>query len=246
MTLRALFAAGLAATAVGLAACSSGGGTDERTAFEQDGDRAKGSPDAPVTIVEYASVACGGCATFHMSAMPTVNEYIEAGDVRFVLREMITGNPNMAIAGFVLANCAPEDQYFDVIDILFEQQQALFSAMQQGRAQTQLQTIARSVGFSNEEIRACFSEQANIDAVQERNEAASRAGIRSTPTFFFNGEQLETTSDSEAGLVWAVDGDAIVDADGPIPATFAGENFERIILYYKARAEGGAADGGAQ
>lgn len=247
MTLRALFAAGIAATAVGLAACSGGdaSGGDGRTAFEQEGDRAKGSADAPVTIVEYASVACGGCAAFHNAAMPTINNYIDNGDVRFVLREMITGQPNLAIAGFMLANCAADDQYYDVIDILFEQQRALFTAMQQGRGQAQLQTIARASGFSDEEFRACMTDEAGLEAVQDRNQAAAAAGINSTPTFFFNGDQLETLN-VDGVLAYAVDGDALVDEQGPIPATFEGETFERIILYYKARVDGNATDGGAQ
>lgn len=245
MTIRALFAAGVTAAAVGLAACSPGA-SDGRSQYEVEGDRAKGSPDAPVTMVEYASVACGGCAVFHQEAMPTINQYIESGDVRLVFREMITGQPNLAVAGFLLANCAADDQYFDVIDILFEQQRALFTAMQQGRAQAQLQSIARSVGFSNEELRACMADQDGIDAVQERNAAAAAAGITGTPSFIFNGERLETMSDRDAGLVWAVNGQPLTDADGPIPGTFEGESFERIILYYKVRVEGGATDGGAE
>ncbi len=246
MTLRALFTAGIAATAIGLAACSGGGGSsDGRGQYEEEGDRAKGSPDAPVTMLEYASVACGGCAQFHDSAMPTVYEYVDSGDVRLVFREMITGQPNLAIAGFMLANCAPEDRYFDVIDLLMEQQRALFTAMQRQQGQTQLQTLALSAGFTTEEFRACMSDEANLEAVQARNAAAAEAGIGSTPTFFFNGEQLETTA-VEGTQYWAVDGQALEDEQGPIPANYAGETFERIILYYKNRVEGDAADGGAQ
>ena len=158
---------------------------------------------------------------------------------------MITGDPNLAIAGFMLANCAADDQYFDVIDLLYEQQRAMFTAMQQGRAQTQLQTIARSSGFSTEEFRACMTDEANVQGVRDRNEAAARAGIGSTPTFFFNGDQLDTVT-VDGTLAYAVDGQALVDDQGPIPATFEGETFERIILYYKNRVEGGATDGGAQ
>jgi protein-disulfide isomerase len=70
MSFRALFAAGFAAVAVSLVACGPSA-PEGRSAFETADDRAKGSPDAPVTIVEYASVACGGCAAFHEAAMPT-------------------------------------------------------------------------------------------------------------------------------------------------------------------------------
>ncbi len=246
MSLRALFAAGLAATAIGLVGCSdAGGNADGRGAFEIDGDRTKGSIDAPVTMVEYASVACGGCAAFHNAAMPTIYQHIDDGDVRFVFREMITGQPSLAVRGFMLANCAADEEYFDVIDLLFEQQRALFIAIQNGRGNEQFRTIARSAGFSDEEYQACMSDQAGVEAVQERNQAAADAGIGATPTFFFNGDRLDSIS-VDGTLAYAVNGEALSDEQGLIPATFEGETFSRIILYYKNRAEVGATDGGAQ
>lgn len=225
--------------ALALISCGNGSAASgERSQYEAEGDRAKGSADAPVTMIEYASVACGGCAQWHEAVMPTVQEYIDSGDVRYVFREMITGQPQLAIAGFVLASCAPEDRYFDVIDVLFEQQRAIFTAMQQGQAQTQFLQIARTLGFSTEEYRACMTDQDRIQAVRDANQAAADAGIGATPTFFINGQELVTVSNPDGpGLAYAIDGEALVDDQGPIPATFEGETFERIILYFKARAE---------
>jgi predicted DsbA family dithiol-disulfide isomerase len=248
MAILRTLAAGAAAVMV-LSACSGASSGDGRSNFEREGDHATGNPNAPVTMVEYASVACGGCAAWHASAKPTVDRYIESGDVRYVFREMITGQPNLAIAGFMLANCAPEDQYFDVIDLLFEQQRALFSAMQQGRAQAQFQTIARTAGFSDEDYRACMENEDNLQAVRDANERASSEGIGATPTFIVNGQRLEAGSSPDAdGPVYTAEGQPLVDEQGPIPATFEGETFERIILYYKNRAEGSASaeDGGAE
>lgn len=233
------FAAAGAVAALALAGCSQASSGDGRSALEREGDHAIGAPDAPVVMVEYASVACGACASWHEAAMPTVQEYIDSGDVRYVFREMITGQPNLAIAGFMLAGCAPEDQYFDVIDILFEQQRALFSAMQQGGAQAQFQTIARSAGFSDEEFRACLQDEEGLQAVREASEQAGEDGVTATPTFIFNGQRLERgTSPDADGPVWAADGQPLVDEAGPIPSNFEGETFERIILYYKASAQG--------
>lgn len=234
--------------ALSLIACSGGSGAEEgRSAYEREGDRAIGSPNAPVTLVEYASVACGGCAAWHQAAMPTVKSYIESGDVRFVLREMLTGQPNLAIAGFMLADCVAEDRYYDVIDVLFEQQRALFTGMQQGTAQSQFQAIARAAGLDDEAFRACMTDEEGLARVQERSQQSSNDGVGSTPTFFINGERLETVANpSGDGSAFAINGEALIDADGPIPATYQGEVFERIILYFKNGAEGSAsADGNA-
>lgn len=240
MTLNRISAVTAAALgAFALAACGNGSAASgERSQYEREDDMAKGSPDAPVTMIEYASVACGGCGIWHENAMPTVQEYVDSGDVRFVFRDMITGQPQLAIAGFMLAECAPDERYFDVIDVLFEQQRALMMAMQQGRAQTQFRQIARTLGFSDEEFAACISNEDVLAEVRASSERAGEDGIGSTPTFFFNGSQLTTVPNPDGqGELYAVDGEALVDDQGPIPATFEGETFERIILYFKARAE---------
>lgn len=235
-TRRTLTLAAALAGALVLTACS-GGSPAGRSAYELDGDRAKGAPDAPVTIIEYASTACGGCALFHELGKPAIEDGIDRGDVRFVFREMLTGQVNIAMAGFMLARCAPEDQYFDVIDVLFEQQRALFTAMQQGNAQGQFQTIARSAGFSDDDFRACMSNQGLVEDIQAANAAAAAAGIGSTPTFIINGDTLEQQV-VDGAAVYAVNGEALEDEQGTIPAQFDRDTWDRIIALFKSRAEG--------
>ena len=49
-------------------------------------EAAIGSPDAPVTIVEYASMTCPHCAEFHRSAMPALKaEYLDTGKARLIV-----------------------------------------------------------------------------------------------------------------------------------------------------------------
>lgn len=236
---RRLFSGAALAAGLLLAACGGdAGGTDARSQFEREGDHAKGPVDAPVVFIEYASVACPACAAFHESAMSTIDEYVEAGDVRYVFREMLTGQTQLAVAGFMLARCAPEERYFDVLDILFEQQRALFNAMQQGTAQQQLITIARSVGISEQEFYTCFNDETLLQSVRAANEAAVEDGITGTPTFIINGDRLEAERGPDGNaMVWHAGGEMLADDQGPIPADFDGDTFERIILYFKARAE---------
>lgn len=231
---RALTTAAAIAGAALLTAC--GGSPEGRSAFEQEGDRAKGSADAPVTIIEYASPACGGCGQFHAMGKPAIDDAVEAGDVRFVFREMITGQPNLAIAGFMLARCAPDDQYHEVMDLLFDQQRALFAAMQQGNAQGQFQSIARTAGMSDADFRACMTNQDLVEDIQAASAEASAAGIGVTPSFIINGQRLEQMSGQD-GQVYGVNGQPLVDAEGEIPATYARDNWDRIIAYFKADAE---------
>src|SRR5262249_59212665 len=61
---------------------------DELMAGEALPDLALGSNDAPVTIVEYASMTCSHCAAFYGSTFPELKKkYIDTGKVKFILRE---------------------------------------------------------------------------------------------------------------------------------------------------------------
>lgn len=240
---RLLPAASLAVGLV-LAACGGGGAAETgRSAFEREDDIAKGAADAPVVMIEYASLACPGCGVFHEAVMPTIQDYIDAGEVRYVFREMLTGQVQLAVAGFMLARCeGDEDRYFEIVDVLFDQQRALFAALQAGSAGAQLETIALSLGFTREEYQACVRDEAILEQVRAANDRAVMDQIGSTPTFIFNGDRLASVRNPDGpGAVWAVDGAPISDEQGAIPAEFSADSFERIIALYKARAGNGGA-----
>jgi hypothetical protein len=85
------------------------------------GDKILGDENAPVTIVEYASVTCGACAAFHQQTYPTLkSKYIDTGKVRLIMREFPTQPAPVAVAGFMLARCS-EDRYFPMLEAIFEQ-----------------------------------------------------------------------------------------------------------------------------
>ena len=82
-----------------------------------------GKADAPVTIVEYASMTCPHCAHFHDKTLPELKtKYIDAGKARLIFREF-PFDPR-AEAGFMLARCS-KDNYFPMVDVLFKQQEIL-------------------------------------------------------------------------------------------------------------------------
>src|SRR5215469_13721819 len=84
-------------------------------------DMVHGSKDAPVTIVEYASMTCPHCAAFQKDVIPKLNkDYVDTGKVRVVFREYpLDGAARMASA---VARCLSGDQYFSFIDLLFKNQ----------------------------------------------------------------------------------------------------------------------------
>jgi protein-disulfide isomerase len=150
------------------------------------GDRALGDADAKVTVIEYASATCPHCARFHKDTFPTLkSEFIDTGKIRFIFREFPFDD--LALAAFMLARCAPEDKYFPMIEVLFEQQEK----WTRNNPREELFTIAKLAGFTEESFDQCLK---NTDVakgiVEGRNQADKDLGINSTPTFFINGKIL--------------------------------------------------------
>jgi len=148
------------------------------------GDEVLGKPDAPVTIVEYASMTCGHCATFHTKTYPILKQrYIDTGKVRYIMREFPL-DP-LAAAGFMLARCAGKDKYYPMIEVLFQKQDQW--AVQQPIPP--LTAIAKQAGFTQESFEACLSDQKVLDGIEAtRTRGSEKLGVNSTPTFFVNGK----------------------------------------------------------
>lgn len=149
------------------------------------GDVFLGKPDAKVTIIEYASLTCSHCQTFHEKAWPVLKQkYIETGKVRFALREFPL-DP-LATAGFMLARCAGNDKYYPVTDLLFEQQKNWAFT---DKPLENLTRYAKQAGFTQESFDACLKNQSVYDAViAVRKRGAETFKVDSTPTFFINGQ----------------------------------------------------------
>jgi protein-disulfide isomerase len=150
------------------------------------GDKTLGSANAPVTIIEYASVTCPHCATFHAETYPKLKEkYVDTGKVRFIFREFPTGPANASIAGFMLARCSG-DKYFPMIDAMMEQQQVWVPNPYDG-----LLRIARQAGMTQEAFETCLKDRKLAgDITESARRAVEKFGVESTPTFFVNGTKI--------------------------------------------------------
>lgn len=145
-----------------------------------------GDANAPVTIVEYLSLTCSHCANFHNDTFKEIkSNYIDTGKVRFIMREF-PFDPRAA-AGIMLARCAPEEQFFSMVDVLFQQQSNWSRAED---TQAALLKIARLAGFSEKDFTSCLTNQKLLDDVTTvRDRGRNDYGVQSTPTFIINGKR---------------------------------------------------------
>ncbi|MBI3436159.1 MAG: DsbA family protein [Proteobacteria bacterium] len=142
-----------------------------------------GAENAPVTVIEYASMTCPHCASFHEKTLPEIKKrYIDSGKVRLLFREF-PFDP-VAAGAFMLARCAGKDKYFSMIDVLFAEQTkwAVRNPIEP------LLAIAKQAGFTQASFEQCLSDQKVLDGIEwVRNRGAEKFGVNSTPTFFVNG-----------------------------------------------------------
>src|SRR5271157_5041525 len=152
--------AGLCLT-IALAACQKAGSDAVNAA-----DMSMGNPAAKVTMIEYASVSCPHCARFDIDVFPAFKaKYIDTGQVRYIAREALTGDPAIAAAGFLTARCAGKDKYFQVVDAIYHAQQEMFTG---GEPHAVLLNIARSAGLSDAQFDKCIKDENALTALNAR------------------------------------------------------------------------------
>ena len=150
-------------------------------------EKSIGRADAPVTIIEYASLTCSHCAAFHTDTLPLIKKnYIDTGKVRLVYNDFPLGS--LAMAGAMVARCSGEKNFFPMIDALFSSQKTWASSDTPLEA---LGGIARLIGMSEDDVDNCLDDKNIFNAIKDRAERAGNdLGIRSTPTFFIEGTKV--------------------------------------------------------
>jgi protein-disulfide isomerase len=178
-------------------------------------DRILGKPDAPVTIIEYASLTCPHCAHFQDDVLPEIKkQWIDTGKAKLVLRDFPLDEE--ALRAAMIARCAPADRYYAFADTFFAAQEKW---VRERDYQGALARLARLGGMSKEEFDACLRNKGLEDSiVGSRFVASKELDVNSTPTFFINGTKFTgapTAQDFSASLEAAL---SSTTAQGSPPA----------------------------
>ena len=150
-------------------------------------DRILGNPDAPITIVEYASLTCPHCAHFANDVLPELKKkWIDSGKAKLVLRDYPLDEP--ALRAAMIARCAPPDRFYAYVDTFFAAQDKWVMARDYREA---LARLVKLGGMSQDEFDNCLknTELAN-KIVEGRLVASKELDVNSTPTFFINGTKF--------------------------------------------------------
>ncbi len=185
---------------------------DIERSFSSEGYPRLGDADAPVTVQEYASFACAGCAAFHSDSFDAVLERVRDGQVRFSYIPLQTGSVPNAPGASRAALCAGQQEMFwEMHDVLFDWQTRYGNT---AFSQNRLLAGVEQLGLSGSAFTNCF----NSAAISNTINAAQSEEVSTTPTIRVNGVTLGAgqTIPSADLILQAVD-DA-TPADWGLPA----------------------------
>ena len=147
-------------------------------------ERSIGSPDAPVTMIEYFSLTCPACASFHNDVYDDLKKkYLDTGKVRFVYKEFPRDGVDLR-AG-MMARCADPRRYSGLIQVLFKSQPNWTRARD---PIAEIAKIGRLAGIDDARFESCLASEALANGILAERQNASARGVRSTPTFDIGGQ----------------------------------------------------------
>jgi protein-disulfide isomerase len=167
-----------------------------------------GNPDAPVKLVEYASITCPHCGQFATEGgSEGIQRYVRSGQVSWEYRPYMIFPTDPGL--FALMRCQGAGSYFQLMEQLYTDQrnwavraqtyidsnQAQLQGMELGARSRAMVTGAgldaffRQRGMPQSRIESCLADARNLQRVADDTQHASTEdNVSGTPTFFINGE----------------------------------------------------------
>ena len=198
------------AAAVNAAAPAAGSNWAETVSKTAQGGYVMGNPNAPIKLVEYGARSCPTCGQLARDGFgPLTEKYVATGKVSFEFRDfLVHGAPDLALA--LVGQCggpgpffplleqqyAMQNDYLDALQKITPQQQQAMTTMSPAQIATALAEAMGQVDFAKQrglpeaKVRACLSDQGQIEALAKQTEAAG-GEVQGTPTLLINGKKLD-------------------------------------------------------
>lgn len=170
-------------------------GFDGATGVTPEGFYFKGSPDAPVTVIEYADYQCPACANFVTSSLyQRLNaDYIQTNRIQYVFHDFPLPYHQLTPIAAQATYCAGDQgQYWNMHDQIFRTQQS-WTDLQAAAATSQFNQFAQQLGLNMATFQSCLSSEKYLPHIQRAGQAAQAAGIPATPTFVVDGRQVNAS-----------------------------------------------------
>lgn len=155
---------------------------DKRSRIDTEGfGPAFGDASAPVTVVEFSDFVCPYCGALR----PVLERFVEEhrGRVKLVYKPFpIDAHPNAFEAAQAAEWSREKGVFWKFYDTLFAHPRDL--------AVDDLVSYANDLGVDGEDLRKALDAKTYQVKVMTSREEARRAGLRGTPTLYFDGRRL--------------------------------------------------------
>lgn len=183
----------------------------------------KGNPDAQVRLVEYSDFQCPACAQFFPYVEEIMNQYGDQIALEYRHFPLINIHPYAVPAAIAAEAAGQQGKFWEMHNKLFEEQSVWSRS---NNREAYFIQYAEELGLDVDLFKQHLGSSVIADAVKASYQDAVAKGLRSTPTFFLNGEQMtyETFEDFVSLIEAAVgvqDGPE-VEADAAISVTAGG------------------------
>lgn len=173
------------------------------TGVTPEGEPYKGSPDAPLQLVEYSDFLCGHCGNFADTIEALSPDYVETGELQVIFRNYAFLAPE-SIEAAQAVECALDqgaDKFWLYHDLLFANRGTGIPAYSKSR----LKAYARDIGLDTKVFNECLDSGAKLEEIQADKAEGESQGVEATPTWFIN-DQMVRGGISESELRQTLDG----------------------------------------
>ncbi len=169
-----------------------------------------GNPDAPIKVVEFASLTCPACGAFAEEGyQPLRNDYVPTGRVSLEFRNFVRDPIDLSAA--MLTQCGTDTAFFPLTEAVFGNQQNMLQSMQSEGAKLQAaielpeeqryMALADAVGLidffatkgvSRDQAASCLADPAKAKTLADNTQkAVEDFNVSGTPTFLINGQTIQ-------------------------------------------------------
>ena len=151
-------------------------------------EKSLGNKEAPIKMVEFASMTCGSCAKFHNDVFPSIKkDFIDNGKVFFTYKDFPLDK--FALKASVIARCSGDAKFFNFLSVIYNKQKDWTRTQDPFKS---LLKIAKLGGLKNDEIKVCVGNKSIEDGIlKDRLNSSKKFDINATPTIYFNGKKYD-------------------------------------------------------
>ena len=148
----------------------------------------KGSPDAPITIIEYSDFQCHFCQSFARTTERELDTaYIQTGKVRMEYRHFVVFDQESVQAALASECAAEQDRFWPYHDMLMSTEP---DPRVRDLTGGKLKDLARALGLNRDKFDSCLDSQKYKDKVDRDTEEGRAVGVEATPSFIISGKRI--------------------------------------------------------